>query len=133
MIQSKTCIIEISALLKHLAEPASRSVQQTAMMRDLLSELSRWFATHCDGDWEHSRGILIQTTDNPGWWVKIELAQTELSDRSFATVAENIDSKGFPHGSRWLHCGLKDGQWHGAGDETRLEQIIAIFLTWAES
>jgi hypothetical protein len=51
----------------------------------------------------------------------------------FATVSESVDAKGFPDGERWLDCRLKDGQWHGAGDETRLAEIIAIFLAWAES
>jgi hypothetical protein len=47
-------------------------------------------------------------------------------------VSENIDAKG-PDGKRWLDCRLKDGQWQGAGDETRLAEIIAIFLTWVET
>jgi Immunity protein 53 len=102
------------------------------MTEDLLPRLSRWFASHCDGEREHHYGILIQTTDNPGWWVKIALDGTELSGRSFATVSENIDTKGFPDGERWLHCCIENGQWHGAGDETRLAEIIATFLAWAE-
>jgi hypothetical protein len=40
---------------------------------------------------------------------------------------------GFRKDPRWLHCCLKDGQWHGAGDKSRLEQIIATFLAWAAS
>jgi hypothetical protein len=103
------------------------------MTNDLLSKLSRWFAAHCDGEREHHHGISIVTTDNPGWWVRVGLSRTEFVDRDFATVSENIDARGFPLGSRWLHCCLKDGQWHGAGDETRLEQIIATFLAWAET
>jgi len=101
------------------------------MTHDLLPRLTRWFAAHCDGEWEHSQGISIVSTDNPGWWVKIKVKQAELAGRDFV-VSENIDANGFPSALRWLHCHLKDGQWHGAGDETRLEQIIAIFLAWAE-
>jgi hypothetical protein len=103
------------------------------MTDDLLPKLSRWFAAHCDGEREHHHGVSIRTTDNPGWWVRIGLDRTELVDRDFVTVSENIDARGFPLGSRWLHCCLKDGEWHGAGDETRLEQIIATFLAWAET
>src|ERR1700757_3448004 len=102
------------------------------MTQDLLPRLSRWFASHCDGEREHHYGIFIQTTDNPGWWVRIALDGTALSGRSFATVSENIDTKGFPDGERWLHCCIENGQWHGAGDETRLAEIIATFLAWAE-
>jgi hypothetical protein len=103
------------------------------MGSDLLPRLMRWYAAHCDGEWEHGGGISITTTDNPGWWVKVALAGTELAGRGFDAVSDNIDARGFPAGSRWLHCSLRDGQWHGAGDETRLEEIIAIFLGWAEA
>jgi Immunity protein 53 len=103
------------------------------MTSDLLPRLMRWYADHCDGEWEHDGGISITTVDNPGWWVKVRLARTGLAGRDFAVIAENIDTKGFPIGSRWLHCCLREGQWHGAGDETRLEEIVSIFLDWAEA
>lgn len=38
--------------------------------------LNRWFATQCNGDWEHMNGVKIETTDNPGWWVRIEIDGT---------------------------------------------------------
>lgn len=103
------------------------------MSNDLLQRFSRWFAAHCDGEWEHAHGISIQTTDNPGWWIKISLEGTELAGRDFTMVSENTDAEGFETGPRWLSCRIKDGQWHGAGDETRLAEIIATFLAWAES
>jgi hypothetical protein len=102
------------------------------MAEDALSKLSRWYAGHCDGEWEHHKGIAIQTTDNPGWWVKIELGATNLAGRPFSSVSEGLDAKGFPSASRWLSCRLQDGQWHGAGDETRLNEIITRFLAWAD-
>lgn len=42
-----------------------------------------------------------------------------------------FDPNGFQLGPHWLMCRLRDGQWHGAGDETRLEEILSIFLAWA--
>jgi hypothetical protein len=102
------------------------------MPDDPLPRLTRWFAAHCDGEWEHGHGISITTTDNPGWWVKVALGQTELADRDFVPVLENIDTNGHPCALRWLHCSIKDGQWQGAGDETRLDEILAIFLAWAD-
>jgi hypothetical protein len=56
------------------------------MSRDILSDLSRWYAHHCDGEWEHHHDIAIETTDNPGWWVKIDLAGTELEGRAFPAI-----------------------------------------------
>jgi Immunity protein 53 len=80
------------------------------MNNDLLSKLSRWFAAHCDGEREHQHGFSIETTDNPGWWVRVGLSRAELADRDFAILSENIDASGFPQGPRWLHCCLKDGR-----------------------
>jgi hypothetical protein len=101
-------------------------------MNDLLQALQDWFARHCDGEWEHHHGIKIETCDNPGWWVKIDLVGTGLLDRPFTQFAANIDAGGFPETDRWLHCYIKDGIWHGAGDETKLAVILRTFLDWAD-
>src|SRR3954469_18783567 len=50
-------------------------------MSDVLDQLQRWYAQHCNGEWEHSYGISIQTLDNPGWRVKIDLHQTDLESK----------------------------------------------------
>ena len=31
----------------------------------------------CDGDWEHGYGVRIETLDNPGWHVSIEVGGTD--------------------------------------------------------
>ena len=36
-------------------------------MLDNFMWLLNWFQDHCDGDWEHSSGIHLETLDNPGW------------------------------------------------------------------
>ena len=114
------------------------------MSEEVLSALSQWYARHCNGDWEHHRGITIESCDNPGWWVKIDLEGTPLVGRSFPAVAEGLDEHGMPasegvdacgrlSGARWLSCHVKNGQWHGIGDETRLAEILECFLTWANN
>ncbi len=100
----------------------------------LLLRLQQWYARQCDGDWEHSEGVTIQSCDNPGWWVTVNLKGTSLETVGFDHIAENIDADGFPGGGdRWLDCKVAEGVWHGAGDETRLERILEVFLAWAES
>jgi hypothetical protein len=47
-------------------------------MSDDLSWLQRWYSAHCDGEWEHGFGVTIETLDNPGWSVKIDVEGTEL-------------------------------------------------------
>src|ERR1700682_6352449 len=48
-----------------------------------LSELQDWYTAHRDGDWEHQYGVTIESLDNPGWWVRIDLQQTELECITF--------------------------------------------------
>ena len=98
----------------------------------ILARLQVWYASQCDGNWEHSSGIVIQSCDNPGWWVKVGLLGTSLVGREFPEVADGVDSRRFPIGSRWLCCRIEDDTWHGAGDETKLEHILETFLAWAE-
>lgn len=40
---------------------------------DVLGRLERWYAAQCNGDWEHTYGITIETLDNPGWTFKWSL------------------------------------------------------------
>ena len=45
---------------------------------DTLAWIENWYQSQCHGDWEHDYGIKIETLDNPGWRVVIDLAGTEL-------------------------------------------------------
>ncbi|MFI6740322.1 Imm53 family immunity protein [Nonomuraea sp. NPDC050451] len=46
-----------------------------------LAFLQSWCSSCCDDGWEHTYGGTISTLDNPGWRLKIDLADTPL-DRS---------------------------------------------------
>lgn len=37
-----------------------------------------WYVRECDDDWEHSYGVKIDTLDNPGWTIAIDLRETSL-------------------------------------------------------
>ncbi len=96
-----------------------------------LSRIQEWYAKQCNGVWEHSSGVSIASCDNPGWWVKINLSNTPLEDCRFKEISEGVDSQRFPEGERWLNCYVENGIWNGAGDETKLENILEVFLQWA--
>jgi hypothetical protein len=96
-----------------------------------LPLLHKWFARQCNGDWEHRFGIRIETYDNPGWWVKIDLEGTSLNPHAFSEVAENVDSDGHASAPKWLRCYRDGNVWHGAGDPTKLNNILLAFLNWA--
>ena len=46
--------------------------------RDCLYLLQRWYVAQCDSEWEHSYGVSIDTLDNSGWTLRIDLAGTSL-------------------------------------------------------
>jgi hypothetical protein len=89
-----------------------------------LAQLQAWYDSHCDGEWEHVYGIKIDSLDNPGWWVKIDLAGTELEKVSFDPRLERQSEVD------WLDCKVKDKIFDGAGDPSKLETILALFLDW---
>ena len=94
---------------------------------DQLSRLRNWYAAQCDGDWEHSYGIKIDTLDNPGWTLVVDLADTSLKDKPFAPIHRG-DSEG---GVSWLHCTVADGKFQAAGGVPNLPDMLEQFLQWA--
>lgn len=91
---------------------------------DALREINQWFQSNCNGDWEHGYGIKIETTDNPGWMVRIYLYDTELEDKPFEKIAiENGDND-------WMVCKVEDYFFFGMGDVNKLETILKTFCEW---
>jgi hypothetical protein len=91
----------------------------------VLTELQDWYASQCDGDWEHEYGIKISTLDNPGWWVSIRLGETNLEDIPF----EEINTKAAD--GRWMMMRVRDQTWEAACDPSGLETALAAFIAWS--
>ncbi len=96
-------------------------------MSDALQDLQRWYLAQCDSDWAHSFGVKIDTLDNPGWSLHVDLSGTPLAERFFQPVSRP------DHPSEWLHCKRTDTQFQGAGGPLMLTELIRVFLSWAES
>ncbi|MEM8505284.1 MAG: immunity 53 family protein [Cyanobacteria bacterium P01_D01_bin.1] len=96
-------------------------------MKTALDDIQDWYSAQCDEDWEHSFGITIETLDNPGWAVKIDLEGTLLEAKEFHKIAkeETEDS--------WLVCKVEGKKFVGYGDPSRLEEVLLLFLQWAKS
>lgn len=104
----------------------------TKLTRPALHQLQAWVKMQCNGDWEHSNGISIQSCDNPGWWVKIDLKGTALEGKPFAMIKRgDVDS--LDPQPPWLHCYVEGCVFNGAGDVESLETILELFLSWAEA
>lgn len=91
------------------------------------SDVQKWFASNCDGEWEHDFGVRIETTSDPGWLVTIDLEETNLEGKEFKPVKE-----GSSEGS-WIDCRVEESKYRGMGDPAKLEEVLKIFVDWAKS
>lgn len=98
---------------------------------DRLNELQDWYAAQCDGEWEHRYGVSIESLDNPGWLLKVELTGTALAARRFEAIRTGVGEGDHPVSRRWMVCEVKDQVWVGAGDESKLKELLRVFLDWA--
>ena len=94
--------------------------------RDLLAEIERWYAGNCDGDWEHEFGITIETLDNPGWSVSIELEGTTAEFLDFVPIDVHR------HENDWIQCSVSGKKFCGAGGLGSLGPILTVFLDWTQ-
>jgi hypothetical protein len=102
---------------------------------ELVTWLQNWYAAQCDGDWEHSYGVQIETLDNPGWYVVINLADTPLEGATFQPVDERHRSE-----DNWIDCRLVEEHplrvrvggpyFAGAGGSHNLSEILHTFREW---
>jgi hypothetical protein len=94
---------------------------------DTLSSIQDWYLRQCDGEWEHSWGIKIETLDNPGWSVRINLQGTALCERTFNEVQVNRSE------TDWTRCFVRENQFQAYCGAKNLEEILAVFRQFAES
>lgn len=57
----------------------------------LFQKLIDWYSIHCNGNWEHSYGFEINTLDNPGISLSIDLNETCLKNKSYIKELDNGD------------------------------------------
>jgi len=96
-------------------------------MSNVLKRLQRWYELNCNEDWEHTYGVKIENCDNPGWLVTIDLEDSYLQDVSFETTKYQNSIE-----NDWLRCEKEDLKFKGVGGPQKLEEILKVFLEWAE-
>lgn len=92
-----------------------------------FSELIAWYQSHCDDSWEHQHGVRLETLDNPGWLLTVDLIHTELEGHRMAPIQEGINPAGTPLAPRWLHCYVSGNQFRGACDPTQVARLFRAF------
>ena len=87
-----------------------------------LAWLMEWYAEQCNGDWEHTYGIKIETLDNPGWSITIDIEgtnHTQIVDKPWKLIeVDNTD---------WYGYKIEDGKFDASGDPSKLVFLIHLF------
>lgn len=89
---------------------------------DVILEIEKWLSEQCDGDWEHTYGMTIETTDNPGWYVQIDLNETALSDivkPFYRSERSEVN---------WIQFEIKDSKFTGSSGIGNLKELLQCFL-----
>jgi hypothetical protein len=96
------------------------------MAINVLERLQQWYLEHCDGDWEHQHGASIETLDNPGWRVRVDLRGTPLLVRSWSRTEQHRTT------DDWVVTWVEDAQFQIACGPLNLGEGLASFLAWAD-
>ena len=98
------------------------------MSNDNFTWLEVWYQKQCNGEWEHQFGITIETVDNPGWHVAIDLNGTRYA------ALPNYEILNEPNGdSNWIRCNCVEGVFQGYGDPSKLGRIVQTFRSWIDN
>jgi hypothetical protein len=97
------------------------------MQESVFSKLEAWYLAQCDGEWEHSFGISIRTSDNPAWNVVIDIKGTTSEHSPIPTFRS---ANYLENDKDWVECRLSDdgAKFWGVGDPRKLIFIVEYFL-----
>lgn len=85
-----------------------------------IKALMDWYASNCDGDWEHTFGVKIETSDNPGWIFEVNIIETDLEGKTvYEKSTENDDD--------WFIVKSDGETFKGLGDPTKLGFLLDKF------
>lgn len=103
---------------------------------DDLEWLEQWYEAQCLGDWAEDRGVSIESLDNPGWLLKVDLRGTSLEEHMGDRLLRRSGEPPGPDngnigGTDWLECAIREGKFIGAGDPRKLRDILHCFREWA--
>lgn len=86
-----------------------------------------WFNSHCDSNWEHGSGVKIETINNPGWSVQIDMNGTNiLLHKQDWELFELSDVS-------WVEYKVGNNIYFASGDPLQLELLIRVFRMIIES
>jgi hypothetical protein len=117
--------------------PLPRGKKPQWTREDALSDLEwleQWYEAQCRDEWAHHQGVSIQSLDNPGWLLKVDLRGTNLEGRMADALVQRTGdppSETNAGGDDWMECSIKEGCFIGAGDPRKLRALLNCFRVWA--
>jgi hypothetical protein len=88
--------------------------------------LQDWYATRCDGSWEHEFGVSIDTLDNPGWRLTVDLLGSPLIGHTVdRTLTERTPDD-------WCSWEVSGNKFVAHGGPKTLSDLVRLFRQWAE-
>jgi hypothetical protein len=105
---------------------------------DDFAWLIRWYHSRCNREWEESYGIKIETLDNPGWRLEIDLRETPLDATPFDRTDFNLVQADHVNDEdminlRWYTCRVEDRKFQAHCGTLDLPAVVAVFRRWAEA
>ncbi|MFO0948082.1 MAG: immunity 53 family protein [Planctomycetota bacterium] len=94
---------------------------------DRTVRLQQWYESQCDGQWEHAYGVSIESLDNPGWLVRIDLRGSpaegkKYSEEAFGLLDGNLTA------TRWYEIKVVENVFEAAGSD--LPFLMDRFFQW---
>lgn len=97
-----------------------------------FTSLIEWYRANCNDDWEHRYGIKLETLDNPGWLLIVDLVGTSLQGKSMPTLNEGCDPAGNPMTASWIHGTAANNQFRAACDPDQIARLFQLFEAFRE-
>ncbi|MFT4639202.1 MAG: hypothetical protein ACI8T1_002526 [Verrucomicrobiales bacterium] len=91
----------------------------------------KWYESHCNDEWEHQYGVKLETLDNPGWILTVDLIHTDLQGREMSELTEGCSPDGHPVSPLWIHCAVTNNQFRAACDPTQIARLFEEFQKFA--
>lgn len=90
--------------------------------------LTKFFAYHCDGAWEHEFGMSLDSLAIPGWGLVVDLRGTVLEGTG---VNRNSLKETSKSEHDFIEAFLEDDEFHATCGPFNLDAMLGVFREWA--
>jgi hypothetical protein len=92
-----------------------------------LTWLQAWYILWCDGDWEHSYGVTIESQGTVGWIFSADLSDTALEGQPLKPGEHRRTE------SDWITWELNGSFFRSFGGVWNLTEMVGIFRDWVQT